>query len=59
MVENYLDREPAFDCAGAFKSEGFGIVLVDKFEGEDPTTLIGLPLIRLIDFLNQFDCKLI
>lgn len=59
MVENYLDREPAFDCAGAFKSEGFGIVLVDKFEGEDPTTLIGLPLIRLIDFLNQFGCKLI
>jgi len=58
MVENYLAREPAYDCAGAFKSEGFGIVLVRRFEGDDPTSLIGLPLVRLVDMLERFGLQL-
>ena len=51
QIENYLDKEPAFNCAGSFKSEGLGICLTEKFEGDDPTALIGLPLIRLTQML--------
>lgn len=51
-AEAYLDREPAYDCAGAFRSEGLGIALVERFEGEDPTALVGLPLIRLCRMLE-------
>jgi len=39
-IQAYLDREPAFDCAGAFKSEGLGIALCQRMEGEDPTALL-------------------
>ena len=42
-----MDREPAFDCAGGFKSEGLGVTLFDSIETRDPTALIGLPLIWL------------
>lgn len=59
MVENYLVREPAYDCAGAFKSEGFGVVLVRRFEGNDPTSLIGLPLVRLVDMLERLGLPLV
>ncbi len=51
-IQAYLDREPAFDCAGAFKSEGLGIALCQRMEGEDPTALLGLPLIRLCQMLE-------
>lgn len=53
MIDRYLEREQPFNCAGSFKSEGLGIVLFDKLEGEDPNTLIGLPLIRLTRLLEQ------
>lgn len=53
QIERYVDREQPFDCAGSFKSEGFGISLFRALEGTDPTSLIGLPLIRLCDMLNQ------
>ena len=43
----YLDRERPYDCAGAVKSEGLGIALFEAIESDDPTALIGLPLIRL------------
>ena len=46
-IENYLAKEPATDCAGAFKSEGLGITLAESIESDDPTALIGLPLITL------------
>ncbi len=53
QVEAYLAREPeACGCAGAFRSEGLGIALVEAFEGEDPTALVGLPLIRLVALLE-------
>lgn len=51
QIENYLQREKPYDCAGSFKSEGLGISLFKKMEGNDPNALIGLPLITLIDML--------
>lgn len=53
-IARYVDREPAFDCAGAFKSEGLGIALFEKIDAEDPNALVGLPLIRLIRLLERF-----
>jgi septum formation protein len=52
QIENYLRREQPYQCAGSFKSEGLGIVLFERLEGEDPSSLIGLPLIRLIRMLE-------
>ncbi|MDW2328721.1 Maf family protein, partial [Vibrio sp. 1401] len=42
-----------FYCAGSFKSEGMGICLFEKLVGKDPNTLVGLPLIDLIDMLQK------
>lgn len=53
QIENYLTREKPYDCAGSFKSEGLGISLFEKLEGTDPNTLVGLPLIALINLLNE------
>jgi MAF protein len=50
-IQRYLQREQPYDCAGSFKSEGLGISLFRSTEGSDATSLIGLPLIRLIDML--------
>lgn len=51
QILRYLQREQPFDCAGSFKSEGLGIALFQSTEGEDATSLVGLPLIRLVDML--------
>jgi len=53
QIENYLRIEQPYNCAGSFKSEGLGIALFDRLEGDDPNTLIGLPLIRLIHMLEN------
>ena len=53
QIEFYLQQEKPYQCAGSFKSEGFGISLFSKLKGEDPNSLIGLPLIRLIDLLKN------
>jgi MAF protein len=53
QIEGYVDREQPFNCAGSFRSEGLGIALFRRMEGDDPTALIGLPLIRLVDMLEQ------
>lgn len=45
-IERYLRAEQPYDCAGSAKSEGLGITLLDAIESDDPTALIGLPLIR-------------
>lgn len=50
-IERYLNLEQPYDCAGSFKAEGLGISLFRSTEGEDVTSLIGLPLIRLVDML--------
>ena len=51
-IERYLEREPALDCAGSAKSEGLGIALLDRLTGDDPTALVGLPLIALSAMLR-------
>lgn len=51
---SYLERESPLDCAGSFKIEGLGIALMEKMEGDDYTSLIGLPLIKLTGLLRQF-----
>jgi MAF protein len=55
QIDFYLKKEQPYQCAGSFKSEGFGISLFSKLDGEDPNTLIGLPLIRLIQMLQHED----
>lgn len=52
QISNYVQREQPLDCAGSFKSEGLGVSLFEKFEGQDPNSLIGLPLIKLCTFLE-------
>jgi len=54
----YLDREAPFDCAGSVKSEGLGVSLFTRIASDDPTALIGLPLIRLIDLLEAEGVRL-
>jgi septum formation protein len=51
MIETYLRREQPYDCAGSAKSEGLGIALIERLDTEDPTALIGLPLIALTELL--------
>ncbi|MFT7053379.1 MAG: MAF protein [Psychromonas sp.] len=53
MINHYLQKEQPFNCAGSFKSEGYGIALFESFEGKDPNSLIGLPLISLIKMLEK------
>ena len=53
QLESYLHKEQPYHCAGSVKSEGLGIALLERFQGEDPNTLIGLPLIRLIRMLEN------
>ncbi|MHB0887114.1 Maf family protein [Acidithiobacillus sp.] len=50
-IAGYIQQDRPFDCAGSFRSEGLGIALTSRLEGEDPTALIGLPLIRLCALL--------
>lgn len=53
VIERYLAREQPYDCAGSAKSEGLGIALMERIDGEDPNALIGLPLIALVDLLHE------
>jgi len=50
-IETYLQREQPYDCAGSAKSEGLGIALIERIDTDDPTALIGLPLIALTELL--------
>jgi len=52
-IESYLIQEKPYACAGSFKSEGLGITLFKQLNGTDPTSLIGLPLIRLSEMLRM------
>jgi septum formation protein len=52
QIEHYLDREQPYQCAGSFKAESLGIALFERLEGDDPNSLIGLPLIALIRMLE-------
>jgi len=59
QIESYLRKEQPYSCAGSVRSEGLGISLLEKFEGDDPNTLIGLPLIRLVRMLENEGVKVI
>lgn len=59
LIDGYLKAEQPYNCAGSFKSEALGIILFERLEGEDPNTLIGLPLIRLSRMLEKEGIKLI
>jgi len=50
-ITRYLHAEQPYDCAGSFKAEGLGVSLFQATEGSDATSLVGLPLIRLVDML--------
>lgn len=51
-IEAYLQREQPYDCAGSAKAEGLGIALIARIDSEDPTALIGLPLMALTEMLT-------
>ena len=53
-IERYLEKEAPYNCAGSFKSERLGIALCNAMRGEDPTALIGLPLIKVAQQLRDF-----
>lgn len=53
QIENYLNKEQPYHCAGSAKSEGLGICLMESMVGDDPNALIGLPLIKLITMLQN------
>jgi septum formation protein len=59
QLENYLHVEQPYNCAGSFKSEGYGISLFSYLSGDDPTALVGLPLIRLTSMLEQAGYKVV
>lgn len=53
QIEAYLQRDKPYNCAGSFKVESMGIALFEKMHGDDPNTLIGLPMIKLISMLHK------
>lgn len=59
QIDHYLTAEQPYNCAGSFKSEAMGIALFEKLEGDDPNSLIGLPLIRLIRMLEKEGVRVI
>lgn len=58
-IESYVYAEKPLDCAGSFKSEGLGICLFTKLSGDDPNSLVGLPLIRLCELFSQVGIKVL
>ncbi|MEA3543690.1 MAG: nucleoside triphosphate pyrophosphatase [Thermodesulfobacteriota bacterium] len=59
QIYNYLQREKPFDCAGSFKIEGLGIALMEKMAGDDYNTLIGLPLIKLVNMFENAEIQIL
>ncbi len=58
-IENYVQAEQPYDCAGSAKSEGLGIALLDSIDSDDPTALVGLPLIRTARMLRAAGLELL
>ena len=55
QIENYIKREKMLNCAASIRIEGLAISLVKKMNGTDPSSIIGLPLIKLTEYLKKFD----
>jgi septum formation protein len=58
-IETYLRREQPYDCAASAKAEALGIALIARMQGDDPNALIGLPLIALVDLLQEHGVKVL
>ena len=58
-IETYLRAEQPYDCAGSAKSEGLGIALLERIDNDDPTALVGLPLIRTARLLRAAGVRLL
>jgi len=58
-IETYLQAETPYDCAGSAKSEGLGIALLESIENDDPTALVGLPLIRTCRMIRAAGVKVL
>jgi len=58
QIEHYLSIEKPYDCAGSFKAESLGISLFKAVNSNDPSSLIGLPLIALCKLLREFDIEI-
>jgi septum formation protein len=58
-IEEYLNRDRPYDCAGSAKAEALGIALIERMQGDDPNALIGLPLIALVDLLHEHGVRVI
>ncbi len=52
-IERYLRKERPYGCSGSLRADGLGIALLERFSGDDPTALIGLPLVRLVRMLED------
>jgi septum formation protein len=59
LIEAYLLRDQPYGCAGSIKVEGLGVILIDKMIAEDPNSVVGLPLIKLIEMLKHAQVKLL
>jgi len=59
QIENYLKKDQPYNCAGSVKSESLGVALFERFEGDDPNSLIGLPLIRLVRMLENEGVRIV
>lgn len=57
-IQRYLEVEQPLDAAGSFYAEGYGIVLFESFQGRDPNSIVGLPLMALLDLLGEFGLRL-
>ena len=57
IINNYIDKEDMLNCAASIRIEGLAISLIEKATGEDPTSVIGLPLITLITYLEKLGYK--
>lgn len=58
-IARYVELEPALDCAGGFKMEGLGISLFASIQSDDPSALIGLPMIALVSLLQSFGLEVL
>ncbi len=59
QIDNYLDREQPYHCAGSAKAEGLGIALIERIVSDDPSALIGLPLIALVEMLSRAGVEIV
>ena len=58
IIDNYIKKEDMLNCAASIRIEGLAISLVEKTSGEDPTSIVGLPLIRLLRYLEKLNYEI-